>query len=109
MTIDRNKVSGRAIENTNVKFMKLAKSIKELKSILDAKPDLKDHPAELVKVYYPDWEEMTPDEFSGKEWYIEERLLPLVGKNPNEVYNDMLLEEDAKLSNPDDVVENFGW
>jgi len=100
--------SGLAVQRANVRFSKLGKSVKELKAIIEETGS--DAPIEeYAKKFYPEWETMTQEEFENKQWYIKERLLPLVDKDPKEVYESIVDEEQAKLLDEEEVVDTFGW
>jgi len=100
--------SGLAIQRTNVKMNKIAKKMKEVRKIIDAWEG-EVFAEELTKVLYPDWEEMTMEDFENKTWYVEEKLLPLLTKEPKEVYQEVLDEEQAKLLPIEKAKETFTW
>ena len=99
--------AGIAIQKANIRMHKLSHTMRELKAIVEAEPDIT--PVEATKILYEDWENLTLDQFEGKTWYVEEKLLPLLNKDPKEVYTEALEEEQAKLLSIDDAQTKFTW
>ena len=52
---------------------------------------------------------MTLESFEGKVWYVEEKLRPLLDKDPAQVYQEALEEEQAKILSIDDAKKEFTW
>ena len=99
--------SGMAVQKANVRMHKLSHTMKEVRLFTEATPEITIE--ELTKLLYPDWEEFTKEEFEGKEWYVEEKLVPLLTKNPADVYQEALEEEQAKILSVDDAKKEFTW
>ena len=98
---------GAAVQAANVRFTKLSKSVKKLKAAIATTKS--SEPVDLMTSIYPDADKMTEDEYDKKLRYIGTMLLPLVERDPDEVYQEIYLEEEAKLLPSDKVVERNGW
>ena len=98
--------SGIAKQRANVKFARLAKSMKPLKAMVTDNPEMLGE--ELTKILYPEWEEMTLEDFEGKVWYVQEKLIPILDKS-DQVYDEMIEEEQAKLLDIDQAKTKLGW
>ena len=96
-----------AVSSANVRFMKLGRAITKLKESIETTGS--SDPVELVKAQYPNWEQMTRDEFDGKVWYIREMLMPILEKNSKEVFEDIYAEEEAKILGSEEVIEKYSW
>ena len=102
-----SKQLGAAVQAANVRFTKLSKSVKKLKQAIEDKGS--SEPVDLMTSMYPTADKMTEDEYDKKLWYVETMLMPLVTRVPDEVYQEIYLEEEAKLLPSDKVVEQNGW
>jgi len=105
--VEEKSYSGLAVQKTNVKMHKLTHVMKQVKLYKTENPDITVD--ELTKKLYPNWEELTMEQFENKEWYVEEMLLPLLTQNSNDVYQKALEEEQAKLLSIDDAKKEFSW
>ncbi len=105
--VEEQAFSGLAIQKTNIRMNKLSHVMKEVRIFTDDNKDITIN--ELTKLLYPDWELMTQDKFENQEWYVGEKLLPLLEKSPTDVYQEALEEEQAKLLSIDDAKDKFTW
>lgn len=105
--VTERQYSGIVVQKANIRMHKLSHTMKEVRLVTEAQPDITIE--ELTKVLYPNWEDLTKDEFEGKEWYVEEKLVPLLAKNPKEVYHEALEEEAAKILSVTDAEKEFTW
>ena len=96
-----------AVSSANVRFMKLGRAVTKLKESIEETGS--SDPVELVKAQYPNWEELTRDEFDGKTWYIREMLLPLLDKKSKDVFEEIYQEEEAKILGSEEVIEKYSW
>jgi len=105
--VEERSFSGQAVQKANIRMHKLSHVMKEVRVFTTEKPDYTID--ELTKFLYPEWEEMTLEVFEGKEWYVEEKLVPLLKQDPAEVYQEALEEEQAKLLSVTDAKAEFTW
>ena len=105
--VEEQAYSGLAVQRTNVKMAKISAKMKTVRSIVEAQPDITDE--ELTQLLYPEWETFTREDFENKEWYVTEKLRPLLDKSPEEVYQEVLDEEQAKMLSIDDAKAKFTW
>ncbi len=105
--VEERHFSGIAVQKANMRMHKLSHVMREVRIFTTENPDILVN--ELTKLLYPDWEELTLDQFEGKEWYVEEKLLPLLKKDPADVYQEALEEEQAKVLSVDDAKKEFTW
>jgi len=96
-----------AVSSANVRFMKLGRAVSKLKETIEETGSKE--PVELVKHQYPNWEDMTKDEFDGKVWYIREMLLPILNRDPNDVFEEFYQEEEARILGSEEVIEKYSW
>ena len=100
--------SGLAIQRTNVKMNKISKKMRDVRKLVDA-VEGEVFAEEITKILYPEWEEMTLEDFENKTWYVEEKLLPLLSQSPDDVYQEVLEEEQAKLLPIEKAKKKFVW
>jgi hypothetical protein len=96
-----------AVSSANIRFMKLGRAVTKLKESIEETGSKET--VELAKHQYPNWKEMTRDEFEGKVWYIREMLLPILDKDSKEVFEDIYAEEEAKILGSEEVIEKYSW
>jgi len=108
VSVDKEQYSGLAIQRTNVKMNKISHKMKDVRKIVEA-IEGEVFTEELTKILYPEWEEMSMEEFENKTWYVEEKLLPLLSKSPEDVYQEVLDEEQAKLLPIEKAKKKFTW
>ena len=98
---------GAAEQAANIRFTKLARKLREAKK---AQEEIKStEPVDLMPIMYPDSENLAEDEYDKKLWYLTEMLLPLITKAPEEVYEDIYLEEEAKVLPSENVIKQNAW
>ncbi len=95
--------TGQEVQKVNSRMAKLAPQIRAIKA-LDTR-----EPIDVTKILYPEWETMTKKDFEGKAWYVEERLLPLLDRESEDVYNEMLEEERVRGLTQEEAVKQLSW
>ena len=95
--------TGQEIQKVNTKMAKLAPQIRAIIAMETREP------IDITKTLYPEWETMTKKDFEGKEWYVTEKLIPLLDRDSADVYNEMLEEERIKGLTKDEAVEQLSW
>jgi len=95
--------TGQEITKANAKMAKIAPQIRAIKA-MDTK-----EPIDVTKILYPEWEVMTKRDFEGKQWYVEERLIPLIDRDSTEVYDEILEQERVNGLSIDEAKEMLTW
>ena len=95
--------TGQEITKANAKMAKIAPQIRAIKAMETVEP------VDVTKTLYPDWETMTKKEFEGKQWYVEEKLIPLVERDSKEVYHELLEQERVSGMSVEEAEESFSW
>jgi len=95
--------TGQEIQKANAKMAKIAPQIRAIKAMdtVDA--------VDVTKTLYPDWQEMTKKDFEGKQWYVTEKLIPLVERDSKEVYHELLEQERVNGLTVEEAEESLSW
>ena len=95
--------TGQEIQKANAKMAKIAPQIRAIKAMETVEP------IDVTKILYPEWETMTKKDFEGKQWYVEEKLIPLVARDSADVYDELLEQERVNGLSQDEAREMLSW